>query len=313
MRKNFSGFILVFLILIAACISFFLGPAGFSWKELSLPIKLRLPRIILGLYAGGVLSIVGATLQGLLQNPLVDPYILGIASGASLGAAISQLWGKVGIFTLPLFEFLGATFAIFGVYFLAQIKGTITKLSLVLAGVILSFFLSSLVMLFMIFSQRSFPEIIYFLMGRLNLVFTKELLIAFIVFILASIPLLIYLFSLWRALNIVSMHEDVAKSLGIDIKKLTTNIFLVSSFLVAGVVSFTGTVSFIGLCVPHIVRLIYGPDHYKLLPSSFLLGASILIITDLIARSIAPVELPLSVITALFGVPFFIYLLKKKL
>ncbi|MEO0072113.1 MAG: iron ABC transporter permease [candidate division WOR-3 bacterium] len=313
MKKDFSVVLSIIGVLIAISISFFWGPAGFSVKELSIPIKLRLPRIVLGLYAGGVLSIAGASLQGLLQNPLVDPYILGIASGASFGAALGQFLGNIGVFTTPLFSFLGAMLTIFGVYFLAQIKGVITKLSLVLSGVILSFFFSSLVMLLMTVSRKPLPEIIYFLLGRLNLAFTKELLIMFIGLVIISIPLLVYLLSLWRALNILSMNEDVAQSLGVDIRKITRNIFLVCSFLVAAVVSFCGTISFIGLCVPHIVRLIYGPDHYKLLPMSFLLGSGVLIITDLIARNIGPVELPLSVITALFGVPFFIYLLKQKL
>ena len=313
MQKSKSWFILILLLLIAVILSFGLGPTGFSLSDLSIPLEIRLPRIILGIFAGGILALVGASLQGLLQNPLVDPYTLGIASGASLGAVIGFMFGRLGIFTIPFFSFIGALITILVVYNLARVKGKITKISLVLAGVIMSFLFSGLVMLFMVFSKRPLTEIIYLIMGRLSIIFTKESLILFIIICVISLPAMFYIFSKWRSLNILSMNEEVAESLGVDTQKMTKNIFIASSFLIAMVVSFTGAISFIGLCVPHIIRLIYGSDHYRVLPFSFLLGASLLLFTDLVARNIAPVELPLSVVTALFGVPFFIYLLKKKL
>jgi len=313
MQKSKSWFFLIILLLIAIILSFGLGPTGFSLSDLTIPLEVRLPRIILGIFAGGILGLVGASLQGLLQNPLVDPYTLGIASGASFGAVIGYLFGRFGLFTVPVFSFLGALATMFMVYNLAKVRGKITKISLVLAGVIMSFLFSGIVMLLMVLTRKPLTEIIYLLMGRLNIVFTNELLISFIIIFILSIPAMFFLFSKWRSLNVLSMSEEVAESLGVDSQKITKNIFIVSSFLIALTVSFTGAISFIGLCVPHIIRLIYGPDHYKVLPFSFLLGASLLIFTDLIARSIAPIELPLSVITALFGVPFFIYLLKKKL
>lgn len=313
MTKSKSWFVIVILLLFAIVLSFGLGPTGFSLSDLSIPMQVRLPRIILGIFAGGVLALVGASLQGLLQNPLVDPYTLGIASGASFGAVVGYLFGRLGVFTVPVFAFLGALATMFLVYNLAFVKGRITKISLVLAGVIMSFLFSGIVMLLMVLTQKPLTEIIYLLMGRLNVVFTSELLISFVVIVIITIPVMIYFFSKWRSLNVLSMNEEVAESLGIDTQKLTRNVFIASSFLIALVVSFTGAISFIGLCVPHIIRMIYGPDHYKVLPLSFLLGASLLIFTDLVARSIAQIELPISVITALFGVPFFIYLLKKKL
>jgi iron complex transport system permease protein len=313
MPKSKSWFLLIILLLIAIILSFGFGPTGFSLSDLRIPLQVRLPRILLGIFAGGILAMVGASLQGLLQNPLVDPYTLGIASGAGFGAVIGYLFGRMGVFTVPVFSFLGALSTMFLVYNLAIVKGKITKISLVLAGVIMSFLFSGIVMLLMVLTRKPLTEIIYLLMGRLNVVFTTELLLSFIIIVILSIPVMIYLFSKWRSLNILSMNEEVAESLGVDTHKITRNIFTASSFLIALVVSFTGAISFIGLCVPHIIRMIYGPDHYKLLPYSFLLGASLLLFTDLAARSIAPIELPISVITALFGVPFFVYLLKKKL
>ena len=313
MRKSQSWFILIALLLIAVILSFSLGPTGFSFFDLTIPLEIRLPRIILGIFAGGILALVGASLQGLLQNPLVDPYTLGIASGASFGAVIGYLFGRFGVFTVPIFSFIGALVTMFAVYNIARVKGKVTKISLVLAGIIMSFLFSGIVMLLMVLTRKPLTEIIYLLMGRLNIVFTNELLISFIIIFILSIPVMIYLFSKWRSLNVLSMSDEVAESLGVETQKLTRNIFVASSFLIALTVSFAGAISFVGLCVPHIIRLIYGPDHYKVLPYSFLLGASLLIFTDLIARSVTPIELPLSVITALFGVPFFIYLLKKKL
>lgn len=313
MAKLKSYYLLLLLLVFAIILSFGLGPTGFSLRDLTIPLQVRLPRIILAIFSGGVLGIVGASLQGLFQNPLVDPYTLGIASGASFGAVIGYLFGQLGVYTVPIFAFLGALMTMFLVYKLALVKERITKIGLVLAGVIMSFLFAGIVMLLMVLSHKPLSEIIYLLMGRLNIIFTNELLISFLVILIISIPLLFYLFSKWRALNVMSMNEEVAESLGVDTQNLTRSIFITSSLLIGFVVSFSGAISFIGLCVPHIIRMIYGPDHYKVMPLSFLLGASLLIFTDLIARSIAPIELPISVITALFGVPFFIYLLKKKL
>ncbi|MEO0075258.1 MAG: iron ABC transporter permease [candidate division WOR-3 bacterium] len=313
MAKLKSYYLLLLLLVFAIILSFGLGPTGFSLSDLTIPLQVRLPRIILAIFSGGVLGMVGASLQGLFQNPLVDPYTLGIASGASFGAVIGYLFGQIGVYTVPIFAFMGALMTMFLVYKLALVRERITKIGLVLAGVIMSFLFAGMVMLLMVLSHKPLSEIIYLLMGRLNIIFTNELLISFMVVLIISIPLLFYLFSKWRALNVMSMNEEVAESLGVDTQKLTRSIFITSSLLVGFVVAFSGAISFIGLCVPHIIRMIYGPDHYKVMPLSFLLGASLLIFTDLIARSIAPIELPISVITALFGVPFFIYLLKKKL
>jgi iron complex transport system permease protein len=165
----------------------------------------------------------------------------------------------------------------------------------------------------MVFSKKPLAQIIYLLMGHLGIVFTPNILILFIVSALLAIAGSIFLFSYWRQLDILSTNEEAAESLGVDTRKVTQGIFIVSSLLVSLVVSFTGAISFIGLIIPHTVRLIYGPNHSTVIPGSFLLGASVLLFADILARTVAPVELPLSVVTALFGVPFFIYLLKNKL
>ena len=252
-------------------------------------------------------------MQGLLQNPLVDPYTLGVASGATFGASIALLFGAGANILVLLFSFVSSLVTIILVYSVAQIKGRITKTGLVLAGVIVSFFFSSLTMLTMVFSKKPLAQTIYLLMGHLGMVFTAQSLILFVISAILAIAGMIFLFSYWRSLDILSTSEEAAASLGVDTRKTTQGIFIVSSLLVALVVSFTGAISFVGLIVPHIVRLIYGPNHRTLIPHSFLLGASVLLFADILSRTAAPIELPLSIVTALFGVPFFIYLLKTKL
>lgn len=306
-------FWLLLSLTIAIICSFYLGPTGFSFTSLQIPLLVRLPRVILGIFAGGVLALVGATLQGLLQNPLVDPYTLGVASGAAFGASVALLFGTGTNILVLLFSFIGSFVTILLVYSVARIKGRITKTGLVLAGVIVSFLFSSLTMLSMVFSKKPLAQTIYLLMGHLGIVFTTRTLILFIASALLAIISSIYLFSYWRTLDILSTSEEAAESLGVDTRKVTQRIFIVSSLLVALVVSFTGAISFIGLIIPHIVRLVFGPRHRTLLPASFLLGAGILLYADIFSRNVTPIELPLSIITAILGVPFFIYLLKTKL
>ncbi len=273
--------------------------------------KIRLPRVLLAIFAGGVLSFVGATLQGLLENPLCDPYILGIASGATFGISLSFLFGSFSYFFIPIFAFAFSLISLFFVYILATISGRIQKLSLILSGVLVSFLFSSLSILVMVLSKKQLSQIIYLIMGNLSLLFTPLTLWIFLLTVVISIFLLFLLFSYAKELNILATGEEQAVSLGVDITNLTKVVFIISSLLVGFVVSFVGSISFVGLVVPHLARLFFGFDHRKLLPASFLFGASLLLVSDIFARTIAPVELPLSVITAIFGVPFFLYLLRK--
>lgn len=306
-------FLLIILLLLLAFISLGIGPSGFSFKEIAIPLKIRLPRVLCGVFAGGVLAFAGGALQGLLQNPLVDPYILGVASGATFGASIALVLGVGSTFTLPLFSFLGALLTMVLVFGLSRIQGRVSRSGMILAGVIMSFFFSSLVMIVMVFSKKPLSQIIYLLMGNLGIVFSSKTLALFIVSAVISITVLVIIYGSSRSLNILSSNEEVAESLGVNTNRLTKEIFIFTSLVVGLVVAFTGAIGFVGLMIPHIVRLLFGPDHSKLLPASFLLGASFLLFSDLIARTITPVELPISVVTALFGVPFFIYLLKTRL
>ncbi len=300
------------LLLLSALLSATVG----GTSRLGDVLPLRLTRLVLGVFAGGVLALVGATLQGLLQNPLVDPFTLGVASGGALGAVLSVAVTRLGVWSSlasPLGGFAGALVAMVLVWFLARVRGRVTVTGLVLAGVIMSFLFSSLVMLTMILSRRTIGEAVYVMMGHLSAVFTLPSLVMLAGAVVLGIGGCMWLWSLSRQLDIVSTSEETAQSLGVDTVRLTQTVFFVSSVLVGLVVSFTGAISFVGLVVPHVVRMLVGPGHARVLPGSFVAGAATLLAADVLARYIVPGGLPLSVVTALVGVPFFIYLLRRKL
>lgn len=294
----------------ACAVSFVVGPGTPPSTGV---VGLRVLRLCLGVLAGGVLSLVGASLQGLLRNPLVDPFTLGVSSGASFGASLVTALATGTTVLLPTAGFAGALVTILAVYLLARSKGRVTVTGLVLAGVIVSFLFSSLVMLVMVLGRQSLGQAVYLLMGHLGAVFTHRSLYLF----LASAAVMIagcgFLLAYCRDLDIMSSSEEAALSLGVDTGRVTKVVFFVSSVLVGLVVSFTGAISFVGLVVPHLVRMMLGPAHRRVLPGSFLLGAALLVGADTLARNIVPGGLPLSVVTALAGVPFFVYLLRKKL
>jgi iron complex transport system permease protein len=274
-------------------------------------LSLRLPRAILAGLVGAGLSVSGAAFQALLRNPLADPYLLGVSSGAAVGAIIAILLG-LGTFSfgLPLASFLGALLTVLVVFYFGRQDGKIHPHTLLLAGVIMGSFLSALIMFFISVSQREeLHTIIFWLMGDFSLSNTRVILIIF-PYILLGIFLL-YLRS--RHLNLLLSGEENAVQLGVDVEKLKLISYLSASLIAAASVSACGLIGFVGLIIPHSVRLIFGPDHRLLLPSAALLGASFLVASDTLARTVlAPVELPVGVITAAFGGPFFIYLLRTR-
>ncbi len=308
--------VLLVILFLTGIISLFTGavnilPFG-MWPEFyeTIIFKVRLPRILLSIIVGIGLAVSGVVFQGLLRNPLADPYILGTSSGAALGASIALLLGLDSfVYSLPLIAFLFSLLSLMLVYTISSSGGRIQLQVLLLAGVIVSTFLAALVMLIMSLAKRETHEIIFWIMGNLgetNYTFIK---IVGIFVLLGSG--LIYIFA--RELNIICLGEEKARYLGIEIEKLKKILFVITSLIVGAVVSISGMIGFVGLIIPHILRLIVGPDHRILIPASALVGAIFLIISDTLARTIAaPVEIPVGIITALFGAPFFIFLLAKK-
>lgn len=311
MRVRLGWALLLLLLLVLAFLSLLIGPAGLSFGL----VLSRLPRTLLTLFAGGILALVGAALQGLLENPLVDPYIIGSSSGAGVGVALALLMGWTSVFGRPLFAFAGAMAALLFVYGIARMKGRISRLSLILSGVAVGFVGSSLIMILMVLSRSELSQIIYLLMGSTNIIFTPQEFWTFVVSAALSIALSLWLVGRWRSLDIVSANIESAESLGVNTQRLTTEVFVICAVLVGVVVAFAGAISFVGLIVPHIARFIFGPRHLRVLPASFLAGASLLLVSDIILRLFAMltnVYLPLSVITTLAGVPFFLFIMRRR-
>jgi len=310
--------IIIASVLILAAIVLFALLTGstsvniFSLSETGRDIlfRIRIPRIVLGLITGLVLSTSGGVLQGMLNNPLAEPYLLGISSGAALGSIIAIVLNK--IFLMPIFGFLGALLTTILVWKLAQKEKLVQRTQLILAGIIISLFFSAIIALLMSIFQRELGQIFSILMGNLGYVFSKKSIHILWLMGVISIVGVILLNFFANRINILSLGDYTADSLGVDVQKTRRILFVLSSLLVGMVVSFTGIIGFVGLIIPHICRILIGPDNRYLLPLSGILGAGFLVFCDTIARSILVIELPVGVITALFGAPFFVYLLRQK-
>ena len=274
----------------------------------------RIPRIILAALTGAALSVAGAILQSLLRNDLAAPFTLGVSSGAALGAVIAISLGLpysiAGIPTVPIAAFLGSLGAISLVFSLARTRtGDFPTPILLLAGVTANFFFAALVMLIHYLSDftQSF-RIVRWLMGGLDITSYKTLLSISPMIFIGFAVLIFY----GRDFNVISTGVQSAMSRGVEVIKVQKIGFIMASLLTGAVVSLSGPIGFVGLIVPHIVRLIVGPDLRILLPASIFFGASFLIICDTLARTlIAPTEIPVGIITAMLGGPFFVWLLKR--
>ena len=273
--------------------------------------QVRLPRVLLGFLVGCCLASVGVALQALLRNPLADPYVLGVSSGAALGATLAVLFGIGTIFlaeaALPACGFAGGLVALFVVYRMAATYERLPIHSLLLAGVILNAIFSALIMFITSIMEpnRSFGMMAW-LMGTLTAPTYPTLMVL-------SLYLLVGLFLLFRqarVLNILALGEEAARSLGVDTEKSKRFIFVLSALVTGAVVSVSGMIGFIGMVIPHAVRLVIGADHRLLLPASALVGGMFLMGADTLARTLlSPAEIPVGIITALAGGPFFVYLL----
>ncbi|MDH7576280.1 MAG: iron chelate uptake ABC transporter family permease subunit [Bacillota bacterium] len=276
-------------------------------------VQIRLPRVILALFVGAALSTAGAALQGLLRNPLADPYTLGVSSGAAVGAALTLIILRQGspleTATLPLAAFLGALVTGLLVYHLAQVEGYLAVETLILAGVIMSSFMSAILSYLLTVAGENLHQIVYWLMGNLALR-GSEYFIYTLPYLAGGI-IVMCLFG--RELNIMTFGEETAGQLGIAVEKTKRILLLVATLLTGVAVALAGTIGFVGLIVPHLIRLLLGPDHRILLPVSAAGGGIFLIWADTVARTIlAPVELPVGVVTAFLGAPFFVYLLRTR-
>ena len=277
-------------------------------------VHVRLPRLLLGFMVGGCLAAVGVGLQALVRNPLADPYILGISSGAAMGAAVAMSLGignsLLANSALPLCALLGGLFSIALVYRIASFSGHLPVHTLLLAGVILNAVFSALIMFVTsIMDPTSLFRIMSWLMGSLTA--PEYPLLAILALYLAVGTCI--LFSQAGPLNILTLGEETARSLGVEVERVKKTLFFTSALLTGAVVSVSGIIGFVGMVIPHAVRMVLGADHRLLLPASAFAGGMLLMVADTVARTaIAPAEIPVGVVTALVGGPFFISLLMSR-
>ncbi|MDQ0896664.1 MULTISPECIES: iron ABC transporter permease [unclassified Paenibacillus] len=285
-----------------------------TWPQSSEQIinKVRFPRVLLGILVGASLSIAGAAFQGVLRNPLADPYALGVSSGASVGAAFLIYFGLqvawFGQWSIPIVAFVTGLISLFLVLKLAQIEGKLKMETLILSGVVMQAFLGAIVSFMVSISNQVINEIIFWLMGSLAMrgwsytyIISPYLIIGFVV-----------LLSYARSLNLLALGERQASHLGVNVERTKLIVLIVATFITAAAVSVAGVIGFVGLIVPHLVRLLVGPDYRLIIPLSAIGGGIYVLWADTLARTLlSPTEIPLGVITAFLGAPFFAYLLHK--
>lgn len=284
-----------------------------SSSHQSIILKIRLPRIILSIFVGAALAVAGAAFQGMFKNSMADPYVIGISSGAAFGATIAIVlrlqFVIFAINAVAIFAFLGALLSTFIVYSLARIKSRIPTTNLLLSGIAVGYFFTSVMSLLMVMFSRDLANIVFWTLGSFSgkgWAHVNTVAIPILVGIIV-----IYYYS--RDLNILLTGEDSAYSIGVDVEKVKKVILITCAMITAFAVAVTGVIGFVGLIIPHIVRIIFGPDHKIVIPASAIVGGIFLILTDTISRTIiAPVEIPIGIITAVLGGPFFVYLLRKK-
>lgn len=283
-----------------------------TWEDVYETIvwDVRMPRIIAAILVGASLSVAGATYQGLFRNPMVSPDILGASAGASVGACLMMLLNQNGV----IIQIAAFVFGLFAVILTYSLSKTLSKsadmvLMLVLCGLIVSTLFQAFVSIIKYVADTDLllPEITYWLMGSIAKVTYKDIMFFMIPFTLGVIPIMLIR---WQ-LNVMSFGEDEAKAMGVNVRSIRLICIVCSTLLTAGVVSIAGTIGWVGLMIPHLVRFMVGPNNVKLIPMSFLTGSLFMLVVDNVCRSALAYEIPLGVLTSLIGAPFFVLILYK--
>lgn len=272
--------------------------------------QLRIPRIVMSVLAGAALAICGGVFQSIFRNPVCDPYILGISSGASLGAAVAFIlgWDAV-VFGITLPALVTALLTLLLILGIARLKGKHNTNTLLLIGIALNFFISAVITLLVVVNQKEMHKIYFWTMGSLAHVSWLE--IAWLIPVMVLCVGILFYYA--KAMNIMQVGEETALTLGIDTRRTTYAVLITSSIMISVVVAFCGSIGFIGLIMPHVARILFGSNNRRLFTYSLFFGAFFLLVADTLARTVAaPAELPVGSITALAGAPYFIYLVLRK-
>lgn len=274
--------------------------------------NLRFPRSLLAFIIGGALAVCGGVYQAIFKNPMADPFVLGISSGAAFGATIGIVLAIpvtfLGMNTVSAFAFVGALAAIFFVYNIAKVGKQANTTSLLLCGIAVNQLLTAIISFIMMMSSNEMKKIYFWTLGSFS-ARSWDQVITVLPYVVIG---LIVIFVFARELDIMVLGDETAVRFGVNVERNKRILFLVTSLVMAACVSVSGIIGFVGLVSPHIVRLIFGPVHKRLLPMSFMLGGCVLCVCDTIARSVMEAEIPVGIVTAILGAPFFIYLLRAK-
>lgn len=281
-----------------------------SWETILW--NLRLPRITLAMLVGASLAVSGATFQGLFRNPLADPYLIGVAAGATLGATIVFLTGVPfvfkGINVLPIASFIGGTGAVAVSYGIAKKSSDSQIGTLILSGVAIGAFATATASILMLYSEPDLRPVLTWLMG--SFIRAQWSHILFLLTYIAPGLTVVFIYS--RILNTLQINEEYALSVGVNVNRTKLILILITTMITAAAVSFSGIIGFVGLIAPHVARLLWGNDYRILIPMAAIIGACFLVMADLVARTVvSPGELPVGIITSLCGAPFFLYLLVR--
>ena len=273
-------------------------------------VDVRLPRILTAALVGGGLAVAGAVFQGILLNPLADPYTLGVSAGAAFGASLALLFNLtlVGTWSVPLLAFVGAVATLIVVIFLTASAGDLSSNNLILSGIIVAAILSAGISFLKYIADEQVGVIIFWLMGSFASRTWGD--VALVALVVAAAMLVIVPMS--RDLNLLALGDRTARSLGVDVRRTALTLLVAATLISAVCVSVSGIIGFVGLLVPHMMRAITGPDNRRLIPVSIVAGAVLLLCADTITRAVLPQEIPIGVLTALIGGPFFCYIFRKR-
>lgn len=284
---------------------------GISKGNITIIWNIRFPRILLGFVAGAALAVSGAGYQGIFKNPMADPFVLGVSSGAALGAAIGIVCHfsfRLGVLnSTTLLAFAGSFAALILVYSISKVGRRVPVATLLLSGVAVNSTLSAVMSFIMMMNKQSMDQIMFWTMGTLNGKGWSQIM-AVLPWVLTGLVMMLLS---GRELDIMLTGEETATQLGVNIEFVKRKVLFASSLLTASVISVTGIIGFVGLVVPHVVRLFTGPKHRVLMPVSLVFGGAFLVICDTLARSLTTSEIPVGIITSICGGPFFLYLLRK--
>lgn len=287
---------------------------GINNNDVAIIWNLRLPRVLLAFMVGSSLSVSGAVVQSVLKNPLASPYTLGVSSGASLGVGLLIVSGLtipfIGKLTMPIVGFICGVITVLSIVkFAATIDRTMSNITIVLAGMVFSLFFNAILTIITALYSKDLKSIILWQMGSFSMKGWSYVQIGIPFFLIGIIGVMFYT----REMDILSFGEEQAKSVGVDTIKIKRKLLIFSAILTGSAVALSGTIGFIDLIVPHLVRRTFGAKHSRVIPISIILGGSFMVITDLVARTvIVPSELPVGAITSLIGAPFFAYIYFKK-